>query len=266
MSNWRKDLKLRQSLTSLIISLSTSLMVSLLILLFFYTHQPAESQVQSALLSQMAGTWKIESVAGSPPTTVVISPEGNFIVVNPMNPKEALELMKIRKMSDSTNLPEGVTLQTIPMQISHQAHKAKQSEARTYVSTMNRGQQAYFLENKTWGKNIDALGIGINSETADYRYSTKAVPSIQTLDSTVLESLKIKSYPGIAVQTGIAKQEKLKSYMGVVYLKLWDDKTDLTTMSILCQSKEPTMKEPDLPKFDGKTMQCPNGYENVNHW
>jgi type II secretion system protein G len=32
----------------------------------------------------------------------------------------------------------------------NQANKAKQSEAKTYVGSMNRGQQAYFLENDTF--------------------------------------------------------------------------------------------------------------------
>jgi type IV pilus assembly protein PilA len=54
-----------------------------------------------------------------------------------------------------------------------QANKAKQSEAKTYVGAMNKGQQAYYTENsKFQASDISALGIGINPNTVNYTYTT----------------------------------------------------------------------------------------------
>ena len=54
------------------------------------------------------------------------------------------------------------------------ANKAKQSEAKQYVSSMNRGQQAYYAENTKFATSIAALGIGIKTETTNYKYSVRA--------------------------------------------------------------------------------------------
>lgn len=54
----------------------------------------------------------------------------------------------------------------------NQANKAKESEAKTYVGSMNRGQQAYFTENSTFSSAIGDLGIGIQTDTTNYSYST----------------------------------------------------------------------------------------------
>jgi hypothetical protein len=36
---------------------------------------------------------------------------------------------------------------------------------------MNRAQQSYFQENKTFTPTIDALGLGIQTETDNFHYS-----------------------------------------------------------------------------------------------
>ncbi|MEM8807395.1 MAG: type IV pilin-like G/H family protein [Cyanobacteria bacterium P01_G01_bin.38] len=52
-----------------------------------------------------------------------------------------------------------------------QASKAKQSEGRTYVGSMNRAQQAYYLENSRFANDMDLLGTGLKPQTANYDYS-----------------------------------------------------------------------------------------------
>jgi hypothetical protein len=49
------------------------------------------------------------------------------------------------------------------------ANKARSSEGKTYVGTMNRGQQAFWLENGTFGKSIPVLDLGIKEETSNYK-------------------------------------------------------------------------------------------------
>src|SRR6476620_8630709 len=53
----------------------------------------------------------------------------------------------------------------------NQANKAKQSEAKTYVGSMNRAQQAYYLENTAFSNSIGQLGLGIATQTVNYQYS-----------------------------------------------------------------------------------------------
>ncbi len=62
----------------------------------------------------------------------------------------------------------------------NQANKARQAEAKTYVSAINRGQQAYFLEKSTFG-NLTDLELAISSSKA-YTYSS--VPAGEGLTAT----------------------------------------------------------------------------------
>ena len=52
-----------------------------------------------------------------------------------------------------------------------QANKARQTEAKTYVGTINRGQQVYFLEHSAFGTLAD-LEINIPPSTGLYNYAS----------------------------------------------------------------------------------------------
>lgn len=57
----------------------------------------------------------------------------------------------------------------------NQANKARESEARTYVGSINRAQQAFYMENtNTFSDEIKGLGLGINSATENYTYNLAA--------------------------------------------------------------------------------------------
>ncbi|EKD06836.1 type IV pilin-like G/H family protein [Limnospira platensis] len=57
----------------------------------------------------------------------------------------------------------------------NQANKARESEARTYVGSINRAQQAFYMENANeFSEDIKGLGLGINSATANYTYNLAA--------------------------------------------------------------------------------------------
>lgn len=53
----------------------------------------------------------------------------------------------------------------------NQANKAKQVEAKAYIGTMNRAQQAYFLERDSFAIQLEELGLGTPSQTINYRYT-----------------------------------------------------------------------------------------------
>jgi len=105
------------------------------------------------------------------------------------------------------------------------AYKAKQSEGKQYISSMNRGQQAYFSENGAFATSVDALKIGIKTETISYKYSLRATKTA-------------------AFSYAVAKENTIKNYFGGVFLvpaKELDpnaDRDEMTTMSILCEEAE----------------------------
>jgi type IV pilus assembly protein PilA len=56
----------------------------------------------------------------------------------------------------------------------NQASKAKQSEAKQYISSMNKGQQAYFAERTVFATDVPSLGLGIKTATNNYQYDVGA--------------------------------------------------------------------------------------------
>ena len=52
----------------------------------------------------------------------------------------------------------------------NQASKAKQSEAKNYVGAVQRAQQSYRIENKSFASDVGTLEIGIPTLTDNYEY------------------------------------------------------------------------------------------------
>ena len=73
------------------------------------------------------------------------------------------------------------------------ANNAKQSEAKQYVGSMNRAQQAYFYENNALATSVDALGLGIKTETNNYKYSLRVT---KTASFHYAASKTLKNYVG----------------------------------------------------------------------
>jgi len=100
----------------------------------------------------------------------------------------------------------------------NQANKAKQSEAKQYAGSMNRAQQAYYLENSGFTSEIGNLGLGIATQTANYEYVI--VPDGTTGAANEARSLK----------------DALKSYAGGVQLGTVAATSEATTLAVLCES------------------------------
>ncbi|MEG3850974.1 type IV pilin-like G/H family protein [Microcoleus sp. herbarium19] len=133
------------------------------------------------------------------------------------------------------------------------AIKAKQSEGKQYVgSLMNRAQQAYFAENGTFSNSIEALGLGIKTETTNYKYSIRVTKTA-------------------AFNYGVSKKYDLKSYFGGVFLVPAKelDRNAMTTVSILCEPEKrllvrfkPT-DEPAEPIYQNGEVICGKGTTEV---
>lgn len=101
-------------------------------------------------------------------------------------------------------------------------HKGRQAEAKQYVSSVNKGQQAYYVEEKTFVTTSDdagwsSLGVGIKTQTSNYKYTIQGDSKKVSVLATPIKK-KLRSYSG-----------------GVVLVETGKDKT---TLAIVCESKK----------------------------
>lgn len=128
----------------------------------------------------------------------------------------------------------------------NQATKAKQSEAKQNVSTLNKGQQVYMLENGRFADDDEfgALGTGLNPEMVNYSYHINLIGE------------NVHNF-------AIAKTEGLKTYTGGVFLLQVEGSEDPVSQSILCESDQPTQETPPPPFMEGNKPVCPSGFSTL---
>jgi prepilin-type N-terminal cleavage/methylation domain-containing protein len=119
----------------------------------------------------------------------------------------------------------------------NQANKARESEAKTYTGSVNRGQQAYFLEQRQFTGGINFLGLGLNTATANYNYvaslgsqGNAAGPSTtsETVRSNINSYINIYGRPITAA---------VKGFAGTTYVNATTG-GEQTTVAVLCGSKQ----------------------------
>jgi len=124
--------------------------------------------------------------------------------------------------------------------------KAKQSEAKQYIGSMNVAQKALFIEKSAVGTSVDALGTGIKTETTNYKYSVRATKNA-------------------AFNYAVAKEKSLKSYVGGVFIvpaKNFEPnaaKEEITITSILCVADFPGTIKPAEPTYENGKIVCGKG-------
>ncbi|MEG4857898.1 type IV pilin-like G/H family protein [Microcoleus sp. K1-B6] len=127
----------------------------------------------------------------------------------------------------------------------------KQSEAREYVSSINKSQQAYFAEKSIFSTSVKALGIGIKTETENYKYSL-----LTTKKATF--------------NYGVSKQKDLKSFVGGVFaipatkVDSKASKNEITTRYILCRADSPGTIKPAEPTYQNGGIVCGKGTTQVS--
>ncbi|NJK67814.1 MAG: prepilin-type N-terminal cleavage/methylation domain-containing protein [Microcoleus sp. SU_5_3] len=129
----------------------------------------------------------------------------------------------------------------------NQANKAKQSEAKQYVSSINKGQQAYYAENTAFGSNISVLGLGLKTQTSNYTYEVGSTADGATAIGNPLP----------------AAATALKGYAGGVGLVTAGEAK--TTQSILCQVSGAAVGNATPPTItpNATELSCAQGMEVV---
>ena len=134
----------------------------------------------------------------------------------------------------------------------NQANKAKQSEARQYVGSMNRTQQAYYLEKQVFASQADFadLGLGIATSTANYGYSIRGGGGG---NSTVTN----------AASAAKGATASVKGYIGGVTIGTQTGTGEATTLAALCEAAKAPVNGGDNgaanPTFAATAVSCPGG-------
>lgn len=119
----------------------------------------------------------------------------------------------------------------------NQANKAKQSEGKQYVSSINKGQQAYYAENTKFGTDVGTLGLGLKTATTNYDYfvtgASAAANATASPNTSTIASLK-----GYAGGVGLVAAGEAQ-----------------TTQSVLCETKTVGVL-PDNAVSDGTNVNC----------
>ncbi|MCY7384937.1 MAG: type IV pilin-like G/H family protein [Microcoleus sp. CAN_BIN18] len=124
-----------------------------------------------------------------------------------------------------------------------QANKAKQTEAKQYISSINKGVQAYFLENTKFTTDVAALGLGLKTQTTNYTYLVSDAGTAANGGST-------SSASPISATT-------LKGYGGAVAVTLPDASGASGTQTILCETT--SVGAPGTIALSGSNTLCPAG-------
>lgn len=110
----------------------------------------------------------------------------------------------------------------------NQANKAKQSEAKTNVGSLNRAQQAYYMEKGKFAdmNNFGNLGLGIATQTSNYEYNIDATNAASPTDPFVTNQAR-------------PRVQAVKAYQGGVKLGLIAATSEATTLAVLCEAQKP---------------------------
>ncbi len=121
----------------------------------------------------------------------------------------------------------------------NQRAKSQESEAKTYIGTMNRAQQAYYLANLSFATHLNALALGIPTQTNAFIYQIA---------------------PGeVVTHQAQPRDLNLRGYAGVVSLL---EGSRIGT--VLCQADDPGMDPVGQGTVVAGALVCPSNYRPLN--
>ncbi len=121
----------------------------------------------------------------------------------------------------------------------NQANKARQAEARQYIGSVNRSQQAYRLEHQQFSDSMANLGVGITPSTRFYTYA-------------IVEGTNYAAYV-----TGASKDSSLRSYIGAAQVVQPNPNLDATAITVVCETLTPSLTPPaisSITNYDSTTF------------
>jgi hypothetical protein len=144
------------------------------------------------------------------------------------------------------------------------------SQAKQYIGSINRGQQAYFLEKGHFSDDIAKLGLGIKEQADDHNYT------IVSSMGPVQSSHNDYQFPQYESAIAIAKPNDMvtgKTYTGAVFAYKEEGSNSITTIAAICESDGINASYAETwnpPTFDGREIHCQPGttmlYPPENGW
>ena len=130
-----------------------------------------------------------------------------------------------------------------------QADKARFAEAKAYIGTMSRLQQAYYLERRTFTSNIGDLGLGVDTASSSYTYSALA--------GSVDGNFTPQQPKQLITNVAVPNSPYLKSLVGVVGIP-----GIVRIDTIFCLANTPNISPipPGALNPIAQTMVCPTGF------
>ena len=132
----------------------------------------------------------------------------------------------------------------------NQANKARESEAKQYIGSTNRAQQAYFLEKSAFTTDYGLLGLGVSLTTKNYTYEIPNASGIQTIATA-----------------NPTNTNTLRAYVGGVQVGQIAGTGETTTTAVLCQSVKPATAAVAGVTLKPNTTTAPTcgaNYETIN--
>jgi prepilin-type N-terminal cleavage/methylation domain-containing protein len=94
-----------------------------------------------------------------------------------------------------------LTAMALPSFLS-QSNKARRSEAQTYMGSINRGQQAYYIENQIFATALENLELGL-SESQSYNYSVASADQLASVAKAEPRGAALNGFAGkVWIATG----------------------------------------------------------------
>ncbi|MEG4280249.1 type IV pilin-like G/H family protein [Microcoleus sp. MON1_C1] len=133
------------------------------------------------------------------------------------------------------------------------------SEAKQYIASINRGQQAYYAEYGQFSDSIAKLGLGIKEQADNHNYTIgSSMGPVQTLQNQ-REPAQFESASAIAKPNDMSIG---KSYTGAVFSYKEKGSDMITTIAAICESNGVNATYAETwspPTFDGKEIHCQPG-------
>ena len=149
----------------------------------------------------------------------------------------------------------------------NQANRARQSEAVTYVGSMNRAQQAYYLERTAFTDAIANLGLGIPESTDNYEYNIAFEEGDPFVSNQAQPSQGDQS-PVRAYVGGVSVAEVNPETVTIDGEQV--DVSETTTVAILCEANFPPVNggpegEETITRDGDGVPDCPDGDGRVGY-
>jgi hypothetical protein len=145
----------------------------------------------------------------------------------------------------------------LPSSLSRDTDEEFYDEALEYISSINQGQQAYYVGYGQFSDSIAKVNLGLKEQTKNYNYTiVSSMGPVQTRHNH-REPAQFES--AIAIATD---RNRGKSYTGAVFAYKEKGSNLIKTISAICKSDRDNASYAETwspPTFDGKKIHCQPG-------